>query len=491
MKRNAKIWNRATSGNRGEGQASLSHRLQSSLKRNGLLGPGERVGVAVSGGADSVALLRLLFGLRERLGIVLSVAHFDHQLRGKASEGDAKFVAELAEGLGLPFHIARADIGGRAKKNKENVEATARAARLGFFAKLAAQGSVDKIATAHTADDQAETVLGHLLRGSGLAGLSGIHPAAGTVVRPLLEFRRDELWAYLRGLKQPWREDATNRDTTRLRARIRKKLLPMLEWEFQPAVVEHLASLAELAREDEAVLNRLAAERLGTTASETGSVCVDVEVLRRELATPALAGRIVRMLARRAKRKEAEWGAKHVEAVLNFARESENGKTLELPGVNVRRVRDKLEFHMRERGGSGEKNAEIKYEYMIDFAGANAEVCIPETGCVLRFRTIDWPTQRRETKIGQEAVLDGDRLRAPLVLRNWRPGDRLRPAGRQHTHKLKELLSEQRVSKWERAGWPVLTSGGEIAWARGFAPAAKFAADGETVRAVLIAEEKL
>src|SRR5262249_4748323 len=149
------------------------------------------------------------------------------------------------------FHVARADVAAKAKRDKTNLEDTARRERYAFFDRLVAQGHITKIAVAHTADDQAETVLAHILRGTGLAGLGGIHPVAGNVFRPLLQFRRAELRTYLRSRKQIWREDASNRDTTKNRARIRKELIPLLENKFQPAVVEHLANLADLAREDE------------------------------------------------------------------------------------------------------------------------------------------------------------------------------------------------------------------------------------------------
>src|SRR5689334_15610851 len=242
---------------------SLSHSVRHATETQGLLRAGERVGVAVSGGADSVALLLLLLELRKELGVVLSVAHFNHRLRGKHSDTDEKFAAKLAAKHKLPFHLGHADVASNAKREKANLEDTARRARYDFYESLVRSGQVDKVAVAHTADDQAETVLAHILRGTGIAGLGGIHPRVGNVVRPLLGVRRAELRVYLRSKKQTWREDATNRDTTRMRARIRKKLMPLLEKQFQPAVVEHLATLAELAREDEAFLQRVVEERVG------------------------------------------------------------------------------------------------------------------------------------------------------------------------------------------------------------------------------------
>ena len=226
----------------------LSERLQSAIQRSGLIGEGDRVGVAVSGGADSVALLLLLVEGKKTLGITLSVLHFNHKLRGRAADGDEKFVAALAHKYKLPFYSATAAVKAIAKNNKANVEATARRLRYAFFSECAREHHLDKIAVAHTADDQAETVLAHILRGSGLGGLGGIHPQVDKIVRPLLAVARSDLRLYLKAHKQNWREDATNRDTTKTRARIRKKLIPLLKKEFQPRIVEHLSRLSESRR---------------------------------------------------------------------------------------------------------------------------------------------------------------------------------------------------------------------------------------------------
>src|SRR2546430_2959831 len=192
-----------------------------------MLRPGDRVGVAVSGGADSVALLLLLLELRAKLGVVLGVIHFNHNLRGKASDADEKFVARLAAKHGLEFHAASVEVAKKAKKERANIEDAARRARYDYFRSLAESGVCKRIAVAHTADDQAETVVAHLLRGTGLAGLGGIHPISGPSVRPLLGVRPDELRHFLPATKQTWRGSASNRDTKRMRARIRQKLLPL------------------------------------------------------------------------------------------------------------------------------------------------------------------------------------------------------------------------------------------------------------------------
>ncbi len=472
--------------------------------------PGDRVGVAVSGGADSVALLLLLLELREKLGIVLSVVHFNHKLRGKASDADETFVAKLAVKHGLEFHSASVYVAKKAKNERANLEDAARRARYDYFRSLAESGVCGRIAVAHTADDQAETVLAHILRGTGLAGLGGIHPAAGPVIRPLLSVRRSELRGFLRARKQTWREDATNRDTERMRARIRRKLLPLLEKQFQPAIVEHLTRLAELAREDEALLDALAEERaraLVQKKDERARIAVNdlfqpwkekeintetTEDTEKTEGTIALSRRIVRRTVESVKPRGGQLGAGHVEAVLQLARSGRSGSSLALPGgVEVRKERDALVFQAIENSAvRTSQSTPREYEYKIDLARGDAEVNVAELGCVFRLRVIDWPPKRGEnSKDG--AVLDRDRLRFPIVLRNWRPGDRLRPLGHRSAHKLKRLLNEKRVSRWERDGWPVLASGGVLIWARGFPVAAEFGANERTRSGIVILEEKI
>jgi tRNA(Ile)-lysidine synthase len=482
------------------------------IRESDLLRPGERVGVAVSGGADSVALLRLLLELRERLGIVLSIVHFNHKLRGKASDADEAFVAKLAEKFGLTLHLGRADVAGKARREKANLEEAARKARYGFFAKLVEQGIVDRVATAHTIDDQAETVLAHILRGTGLAGLAAIYPVTQHAVRPLLGVRRAELRPYLRSKKQSWREDATNLDTTRLRARIRKKLLPFLEKQFQRSVVEHLAALAEHAREEEALFQALAEERFETIARQGAnevrvaaadllggseemqkSACAQPDSAKRG-AQVALANRIIRKIVEKIRTRPGQWNAEHVRKVWNQAAQDENGKMLQLPGgIAVRREHDILVFRACESLADEKKALHAKqYEYRVTFPAPETVVRVPELGCAFRFRVIDWPASRGDTNlVGNGSPLDGRKLVEPLVLRSWRPGDRLHPRGHAKPHKLKRLLHEKRISHWQREGWPVVTSGGVLVWARGFPAAAEFAADEKTRKGVVISEEGL
>jgi tRNA(Ile)-lysidine synthase len=491
----------------GQTHSELSARLLRRLQEQHWAKPGQRLGVAVSGGADSVALLLLLLELREKLGVVLLVVHFNHQLRGRASNSDEKFVAGLAAKHDLAFFVAREDISRKSKRERANLEDAARRARYAFFERLAGEHQVDKIVVAHTADDQAETVLAHIFRGTGLAGIGGIHPQVGCVLRPLLAFRRAELRTYLRARHQSWREDATNRDTKRTRARIRLKLVPFLEKQFQRAVVEHLCQLADLAREDNAWLESSAELRLFLNAKETQGEwriplrdllaahgkrerSYGLDELWQRSAPQAISKRLIRLLVKRVKPHSGQLSSVHVDAVLRLAEQPDSGKTLPLPGgVEVRRERDSLIFRPGTQRGEGKpvSGAKSFSQVAVELSGRATEVPLLEQSHRLCFRVIDWPPEGRETSsIG--AVLDRERICVPLVVRPWQPGDWMQPVGHQRRHKLSRLLNELGVSRWAKESWPVLVCGGEIAWTRGLPVAVEFAVGESTRKAVVITE---
>jgi tRNA(Ile)-lysidine synthase len=438
-----------------------------------------------------VALLRLLLELQPRIGFVPCVIHVNHLLRGRSSNGDEKFVASLAKSKRLQFFLKRVNIAALAKKQKANLEEVARRERYAFFEELGREERVDRVAVAHTADDQAETVLAHILRGTGLSGLRGIHAEAGIVFRPLLGVRREELRRYLKTLKQTWREDATNRDMTRTRARIRKKLLPMLEKDFNAGVVEHLCQLAELAGEDENFLELQVAEWLKKSAQETSAgIAVGLGDFVR--APRALRSRALRTIVAGVKTRRGQLSLEHVEAVLQLAEQQESGKTLQLPGgVEARRERDVLRFRACGTQGKSAAGKRLKeYAHEVDLRGGKAELRLVELSTVLHFRVIDWLAEGRETK-ETGAVLDRSQVMLPLVVRNWRPGDAMRPRGHQKAHKLGRLLNEKSISRWEKETWPVLTSGGKLAWVRGLGECVEFAVRPETRKVLVITEEPL
>jgi tRNA(Ile)-lysidine synthase len=287
--------------------------------------PGDRICVAISGGADSVALLLTLHAAnttpRESLGVGLSAVHINHHLRDEESNADQQFVEDLCIAFDIPLHLHQADIPARIEKtradgNPETIEEAARYARYEFFSTLLSSGHTDAILTAHTLDDQAETVLMKFLRGAWTEGLSAIHPVItqpkGKILRPFLNTRRAEIESFLNSINQPWREDSTNTDTAFTRNKIRHELLPQLRT-YNPNLDQTLANLAELAREEESSwqteLSRILPQLLlpgkpvrggGRAVSTTpGESAVSIELDRLRTLDPALRRRVLRAAARK------------------------------------------------------------------------------------------------------------------------------------------------------------------------------------------------
>jgi tRNA(Ile)-lysidine synthase len=477
-----------------------------------MLRAGDRVGVGVSGGADSVGLLLILLESREVLGIRLAAVHFNHRLRGPESEADERFVEDLARRQGLEYVAAGEDVKGIAKREGWNLEDAARRLRYGFFESLVKEQKVDRVAVGHTAEDQAETVLAHLIRGTGPAGLAGIYPVAGSVIRPLLEVRREELREFVKLRGEAWREDSTNQDASRTRVRIRKTLLPLLAESFQPAIVERLCHLAEFCRNDEAFWSALTEDRMRRHArKERGRIAVGGGEIAAPRMSPgegseradgkaarvAVGGRLVRELYGEVRGERGGLTAEHVARVIEFARTGQSGQQIELPGgVIVEREFEEIFFAKSERSvrrteSARKTEAAAGYAYAVEWGKSReASVAIAEIGVRLRLKLIDWPERARETKeLG--AALDAERLRGPLEVRNWRPGDSYRPAGHRRAVKVKEMFQRRRIGMRERVRLPLLTSGGEIVWGRGLPPAAGFAVRSGSKQGVVIAEERL
>jgi len=562
------------------------------VRRQGLLTAGERVGVAVSGGIDSVALLRLLLELRSELGIVLSVVHFNHKLRGAESDADGRFVASLAREHDLEFYCDSDDVEGHAREEGISVEAAARELRYGFFRYLiregeslapqglkpqfskedpnrsaesaappeggpqepaseaeldgtaeampfqepslfrsAAHGSdhavaarLDKIVTGHTLDDQAETVLMRLIRGAGLKGLGAIHPRiavedddgefCGEIVRPLLAVRRCEVQAYLKEVGQIWREDATNDDGKFTRNRLRKLVLPLLEKEFNPAVAESLAELADIARGEEDYWENEIAGWMGTGvhwtepewvkhlssstqlvqiapthASDGGSPDARLKAKIESASWLVMNASVDRVwflgepaaVQRRVVKAIGEHAGitlefKHVEEVLRFAaEEAGSGKELVLPqGWKVGRSPGELVFVTPDmRDHLRDPQPPRDYEYVVTIPG---KVQVDEAGSTIEVRRV---FSGMEAGYNPEHLLDAESMPGPLTVRNWRAGDRFWPRHTKSPKKIKELLQERHVEQSQRRLWPVIVSGGvsgdEIVWMRGFPPPARFA----------------
>jgi tRNA(Ile)-lysidine synthase len=465
------------------------------IREQQLLMPGERVTVACSGGADSVALLHALAALRDELGVVLSVAHFHHQIRGIEADVDQKFVEELAAKLHVDFYSGSGNAPQHAVERKISLETAARDLRHQWFVDLIKQGKAHKIATAHTLDDQAETVLMRILRGTGTRGLAGIAPAQATkhLVRPLLATTRREVEGYLKAKGQCWREDSSNSDLGHTRNRVRHMLLPLLEREFNPAIRQTLADLANLAQAEEdywnnelsSMLPRLVHEgkptRSGRSASgdAQGVLALDLSGLR---SLPLAVRRQV--IQRTALRFGVSLEFKHIQQLTGLAEDGKPGTKLVLPdGLGANRTVRELQFSRNTL------KIPENYCYSLPVPG---EVTVPELGITIRARLIS-DGKQKASGYNAATLLKASLLRSKLTVRNWRAGDKFFPAHTQSPKKVKELLQSGRLgyelSPAQRKTWPVIESAGQIVWMRSFPPSQDFV--GNSGDAVLIEETNM
>ena len=418
-----------------------------------ILKPGLRLGVGVSGGADSVALLLALRARARDLGLVLCVAHLHHGLRGAEADADLDFVRSLAAQLELPFHHAQVDVAASAG---ESIEEAARRLRYAWFRQLLLEIPLHAMATAHTRDDQAETVLAKFLRGAWTEGLSGIHPMIefpeGRILRPLLGTTRAEIEVYLGALGQGWREDSSNRHLTFTRNRIRHELLPLLEG-WNPRLREHLTQMAALARDEEAwwaaEVARIAPQLLlpGRPVRGGGRAAGDglaIDVTRLAPLPLAFQRRLLRYAA---EQLGAAVDFPSTEALRAMALAGRAGQRLELAeGLRAERTPRELRLAVLQ----GERAMEqVVPEFVLAIPG---EVTAAAFGLKLRIE-VSAPAMAIEARMAK--------------LRNWRPGDQVRLRHSSAPRKVKEVLERLKVTGSGRGAWPVLELDGRIVWMRG------------------------
>ncbi len=470
----------------------LAERLLETIRKQESIRAGDRVAAAVSGGADSVALLCLLLELRSELGIVLSVVHINHKLRGEESDEDECFVANLAQQHGLDLHrgdapVARDRSALRSGKTS-GIEAAARDLRYSFFRRLAREGRVAKIATAHTLDDQAETVLLRIFRGTGIRGLSGIHPriifsdqgqALGEVVRPLLGFRRAALHDFLRQRGQTWREDSSNQDVAFLRNRVRRRLLPLIAEDFGEAAIEHMAELAEIARaeEDHWEAGHPETSALGTAAGGETQQALSLQVATL-LALPLAARRRLIRAWLEVNAPDSSISFRLIGEALELACAA-SGMKLELSATQSL-LRGRQEILLKSVTSPG---SVVNYECRLTVPGS---VVVPELGARIEAQVVD-PASVPEAE--RRELLDQAQIPKQVVIRNWRAGDRYWPAHTAAPKKVKELLSDRHATGAEKKLWPVAVGEGTgLVWMRGFAAPAALQASAGASQAIWIRE---
>ncbi len=470
----------------------LASRVGSYIERHALIVPGDTVVVAVSGGADSLCLLYLLHALAPALGCRLHVAHLDHALRPD-SAADATFVAEHAAALGLPCATRRQDVASLARQRRLSPEHAGRLARYAFLREVAIEVAaavaapvdpprIAPIATGHTRDDQAETLLLNLARGSGLAGAAGMLPGRAGIVRPLLEVTRAETEAYCKARGLAPREDESNRSPCYARNRLRQEVLPLLE-AVQPSARANLAHAARRLAGDLALIERLAASALNRAmtvqpgvpvqpdvASESG-VCVDSSAAPDDFpsplavrlsvggwaaAEPELRPHMLRLLLRRVLGHAEGFGEREYTAMLRALAPDAPPMTLTLPKGLV------LTRHGAEAAlGPPSSPVAALGAYRLPIPGR-----VRTPAGVVRAEYAPAPADWRGVP-SHEAYLDRAAAGTELVVRGRRPGDRVQPLGLGGTRKVHDVLIDRKVPWTQRDHIPIVDGPRGIAWVAG------------------------
>ncbi|MFZ4858022.1 MAG: tRNA lysidine(34) synthetase TilS [Desulfuromonadaceae bacterium] len=436
--------------------SALVSRVEKTIRLQRLFRPGDTLVVALSGGADSTALLDILSRLHG-YHLRLIAAHLNHCLRGAESDADQEFCRTLAGQYAIPFEIRRIDIKKMAEDHRMNLEDAGRRARIEFFDDIRIKYGAAAVALAHHADDQSETVLMRLFRGSGMTGLSGMAPRnARGYVRPLLEISRVEIETYLRSHGLEWREDASNSDTNYLRNRIRHKLLPLLE-EYNPAIRTALAATATIIGGDEALLAEVTEQEFCRSCRvEEGRVlfsCVHLGSIN-----PALSRRVLRRALKQLTGTLEGIQKGHIESILEVAASKRPHSHVALPqGVAVLREYDTL---IMTRTIYSSSVAVAEDELLIDGPGRYQ---LPLGGNI----TVVLTTMTEIPKENSTILLDCAVVPFPWYVRTFRPGDRMIPFGMRGRKKVKDIFIDKKIPRSERRQIPILLSNNNLLWVIG------------------------
>mgnify|MGYP001180490026 CR=1 FL=1 len=470
----------------------LHKQVVRAIRARGLLEPGQRILVAVSGGPDSVALLSILHQLAPAWNLSLAVVHCNYGLRGAESDGDASFVAALCRRLALPCHIRRLTVERGRTGESSSLQASARKSRYRLFREMVDELGADRVALGHTVDDQAETVLLRMLRGAGLRGLAGMpHIREHLFIRPLLSCSRQEILNYLRAVGLSYRTDSSNAKLIYLRNRVRHELLPVMQ-SLAPAAARILARQADLVRDDDRLLDALAAHRLERLirSRDSASVVLDRTLLLKQ--HPAIQRRILRQAIQAVAPSTGEPRSDVLLSMLaSLASRSGGVWNVGAAAVACEQDRVRLTAVSLLLPMSGKVSHPIEAASVPDAVTMPAlpsSIAWPLTGAMIRLRAV---TRERglvllEKPSSSVALLDADRLSWPLTIRSWRPGDWFFPTGMAgRRKKLQDYFTDAKLGRSMRERIPLVLSGESIVWIVGQRVDARFAATGSTSRFVL------
>ncbi len=439
------------------------------IQKYNMVNKGETVVVGVSGGPDSVALLNILYRLRESLGIKLVVAHLNHQFRGAEADADARFVLDEAQRLQLTAFVESRDVSAYSYLHGISHQVGAREVRYSFLGEVAVKTGASRVALGHHADDQAETVFLHMLRGTGTSGLKGMLPVREDFyIRPLLAVRRRDIEDYCRRHDLVTRLDSSNLKTEYMRNKVRLELLPILEKNYNPNLVESLNRLAEICRDEDDYLEHQAGEVYSRAriSSAGNAICLDAG--RLSAVPQALLRRVIRRVWTEICGGQADLNYQHVEQVLAIINGGGGYRQIDLPkGITFKKYYDILEFTLDRKN----KNIPF-YQYLLKVPGITF---VPELGLSIGAEILPVGGAMESYDFGSgQGFLDYDLLATPLIVRRRLSGDRFAPLGLDGTVKLKKFFIDHKIPRYIRDCIPLVVSGNDIVWVVGMRPGEKW-----------------
>ena len=460
--------------------SSFVQKILQTIEDHGMIRKGDAVLVGVSGGPDSMALFHAMAALSGDLDIRLGVAHLNHCLRGRESDKDEEFVAAVAQRLGMPFYSERMDIRKEREKTRVSLEEAARAVRYCFFHKIRRDMGFDKIALGHHQDDNAELILLYLLRGSGPAGISGIPPIRGDIIRPLIRVYRSEILEFLKILNIAHVLDSSNDDPQFLRNRIRHQLLPVLKTGYNPKIVQSLNRLGNILRSEEAWLTSIIAPLYDAACVRTDEDRTVLSVSRLRDLHPAALSRVIRKAIGQVKGDLRRISWKHIESIVEFIQrtgsDAHTDIRLDLPDrIRIIRNADHLIIarenqNLRPSKPATSLSPPVIFEYQIPLSTVDSGTPAVLSEINARIQLTRIPRDQIRDLSGcnsRTAFFDWDRLQFPLTIRNMRPGDRFVPLGAGGTQKLKKFFIDHKIPISARPRVPVVVSNEVIIWIGG------------------------
>jgi len=435
-------------------------KIKKTVKKYCMLESGEKVVVGVSGGPDSMALLSVLHQMRENYNLQLLVAHLNHGFRGKEAERDAHFVHDMAQSFGLPCEIKTFDVPSFKRRSALSSQEAARVVRYQFLEEVRKRCNAAKIALGHTADDQAETLMMWLLRGTGLKGLGGMPPVrGGIIIRPLIETTREEIETFLKEKRIPFVVDSSNDSPDYVRNKLRQHLFPLLKEHYNPQLIKRLAQTAEIVTIDNEYLDNLTQvmlERIIVSRDSTSAV-IDRKGL---LALPvALQVRCLRSALEKVKGNVKRISASHLNAMRRIASNDTPYKVLQLPeGIRMEKSYQQLKLTCHQ-------SAPLPFHYC--FTALPDRVRIEEIGREMNFAIREGNDHAGIAHNPRVACLDEGKVVMPLTIRNVQPGDRFQPLGMEGEKKIKDFFIDEKVPLIERKRIPLVLCNEVVAWVGG------------------------